>query len=150
MVRKSDGNWWELFWINDQMVVFILHKSAQRKRYYAWGWTLCKMWISRILRKKPLLSFQGIISNTLFFDLKLKCFRFLSYIRTTYLGKHPVRFASIDPRGLDNGLLVPLLMIFIVIVYIGENVLYYCRCRSFSWILVIQLNYGHSKCDWSE
>jgi hypothetical protein len=45
MVWKSDRDGWELLWINYQMVVFILHNSAQWKRYYAWGGTPCtSMW----------------------------------------------------------------------------------------------------------
>jgi hypothetical protein len=37
MVRKYDHNWWELLWINDQAAAFILHNSAERKRYYSWA-----------------------------------------------------------------------------------------------------------------
>jgi hypothetical protein len=43
MVRKSDRKWWELLWINDQRMVFILHNSAQWARYYARGGTPCTL-----------------------------------------------------------------------------------------------------------
>jgi hypothetical protein len=84
------------------------------------------------------------------FIFENKCFRFLSYPRTLCLSKRPVRFSSVDPRGMDNRSFVSLLRIFIVILYFKHSILYYPECHSSFWILVIQLNYGHSKRDWSE
>jgi hypothetical protein len=44
--------------------------------------------------------------------LKIKCFRFLSYPRTTSSYKRPVTFSVIDPRRFDNQFLIPLAPLF--------------------------------------
>jgi hypothetical protein len=84
-----------------------------------------KMWISRFLRRNrsynPWKSFTP--PYYLFWNFHM---RFLSYPRNTHLCKHPVGVSPIDPRGVENWLLVSLPMIFIVTSHIGHSILYCC------------------------
>jgi hypothetical protein len=73
---------------------------------------------------KIAVSSHVIVCNTMLFIFRNKCFRFLLYPGTTYLCKHPIRFSSIDQRGLNNWLLVPLFMIFTVTSYVGHRLLH--------------------------
>jgi hypothetical protein len=52
------------------------------------------------------------------FVVKKKYFCFFSYLRTTYLYKHPVRSSLIDPHVLDRRFLTPLAMKFIFTSYL--------------------------------
>jgi hypothetical protein len=70
------------------------------------------------------------------FILNFKYVHFLSYPRTTYLCKHPVRFSLVDRRGFDSRFLIPFIITFILTSYIRRITLHCYHIYSFpseSW-----------------
>jgi hypothetical protein len=60
-----------------------------------------ELWISRSVGWKSKLCSLTIIYNATLFVVKIKYFIILSYWRTTYLCKQPVRFLSVRSCGFD-------------------------------------------------
>jgi hypothetical protein len=83
-------------------------------------------YISPGLRWKLKLWSLGIICSTLLFVFKIKNFIVLSYWRTTYLWKHPVRFLSIDWPLFDNRFLILTALPFTFTSYIRRLMFHCC------------------------
>jgi hypothetical protein len=103
-----------------------------------------EMWISRFVGWKSKLCSLAIIYNATLIVLKIKYFIILSYWRTTYLCKQPVRFLSIDSPRFDNRFLIHTVITFIVTLYIRRRVLHWCYWYSdlfalfiLSWVMII-------------
>jgi hypothetical protein len=69
---------------------------------------------------------------------KWKCFRFLPYLGTAYLCKHPTRFSSTGLPGLDDRFLVPLHLMLRFTSYIWCVLLHCCYWYSslFAFLIV--------------
>jgi hypothetical protein len=85
-----------------------------------------EMWISRSVWWKSKLCSLGIIYNTTLFVFKIKYLIILSYWRTTYLCKPPVRFLWVHSCDFGNRFLIPIAMIFRATLHIW-------RCRRHHW-----------------
>jgi hypothetical protein len=70
----------------------------------------------------------GIVCNMILFVAKIKYLLFLTCPRRYLLCKHSIRFAFVDPRGLDSQFLIQLVLLLTFSLCISYT-LFSCRHR---------------------